>query len=137
MVVERINDVKCLLDQDLGRPARSARRGSTDRIRFQPSPGTTTVQDVIDVQRREGKLCELIEGVLVEKTVRYSESRLAGLLLGLLNWEINPLTRTVAAYTSTTQAILLTATDTLGGGTVLVGFTLPLQQLFAEMDREG
>jgi len=28
-----------------------------DRIRFHPFPGTATVQDVIDIQRQEGKLC--------------------------------------------------------------------------------
>ena len=35
-----------------------------DRVCFRPFPGTATVQDVVEVQRREGKLCELVEGVL-------------------------------------------------------------------------
>src|SRR4051812_34346550 len=61
-----------------------------DRVRFRPFPGTATVQDVIDVQRQEGKLCELVEGVLLEKAVGYSESRLAVFLLGLLNAYVIP-----------------------------------------------
>lgn len=61
-----------------------------DRIRFHPSPGTATVQDVIDVQCREGRLCELVEGVLLEKTVGYTESRLAVWLAGLLNLVVVP-----------------------------------------------
>ncbi len=192
-----------------------------NRIRFRPAPGTATLQDVIEVEAREGKLCELVDGVLVEKAVGYLESGLAGLVLTLLNlfvrprnlgivtgeagtvelmpglvripdvaftrwdrllgqryptapiprlapnlavevlsrsntpremaikrqdyfsvgvelvWEIDPDARTVAVYTSPTQITTLTATDTLDGGSVLPGFTLPLQDLFAELDRHG
>jgi Uma2 family endonuclease len=192
-----------------------------DRIRFRPSPGTATVQDVIDIQQREGKLCELVEGVLLEKAVGYNESSLAAFLAGLLNsfviprnlglvtgpdgtvelmadlvripdvaftrwdrlpgrrrptapvprlapnlavevlsrsntpgemavkrqdyfaagvelvWEIAPNTRTVAVYKSVTEVTTLTATDALEGGTVLPGFTLSVQDLFAELDRHG
>jgi Uma2 family endonuclease len=192
-----------------------------DRIRIQPSLGTATVQDVIAIQRQEGKLCELVEGVLLEKAVGYTESRLAVFLAGLLNvfviphnlgivtgpdgtleimadlvripdvaftswdrfpgrrsptapvprlapnlavevlsrsntpgemaakrqdyflagvevvWEIDPETRTAAVYTPVTESTILTATDTLDGGTVLPGFTLPLRELFAELDRQG
>jgi Uma2 family endonuclease len=61
-----------------------------DRIRFQPYPGTATVRDVIEVERKEGKLCELVEGVLVEKTVGYRESQLAVFLGGLLNAFVIP-----------------------------------------------
>jgi Uma2 family endonuclease len=56
-----------------------------DRIRFRPAPGTATVQDVIDVRVREARLCELIEGVLVEKVMGFTESRLAVFLMTLLN----------------------------------------------------
>src|SRR5437660_9453612 len=56
-----------------------------DRIRFRPFPGTATVQDVIAIQQQEGKLCELVEGVLLEKTVGYNESSLDVILAGLLN----------------------------------------------------
>jgi Uma2 family endonuclease len=192
-----------------------------DRIRFHPSPGTATVQDVIDIQEREGRLCELVEGALLEKAVGYVESQLAFFLGSLLNafviprnlgivtgpdgtvelaadlvripdvaftnwdrmpgrrrpdapvprlapnlavevlsrsntpgemavkrqeyfragvevvWEVDPRARTVVVYTSPTASTTLTAADTLDGGTVLPGFTLPLQQLFAELDRQG
>lgn len=192
-----------------------------DRIRFRPFPGTATVQDVIDIEQREGKLCELVEGVLLEKAVGYNESSLAAFLTGLLTafviprnlglvtgpdgtvelvadlvripdvaftswdrlpgrrrpvspvpliapnlvvavlsrsntpgemaakrqdyfsagvqlvWEIDPRTRTVDVYTTATQATTLGLGDTLNGGTVLPGFTLSVQQLFAELDREG
>jgi Uma2 family endonuclease len=192
-----------------------------DRVRFRPYPGTATVQDVIEVERREGKLCELVEGVLLEKAGGCNESRLAVFLGGLLNafviprnlgivtgpdgtirlmanlvripdaaftswdrlpgrrrpappvphlapnlavevlsrsntpgemvakrqdyfaagvelvWEIDPVARTVAVYTSPTQSTVLRAADTLDGGAVLPGFTLPLPDLFAELDRQG
>lgn len=48
-----------------------------ERIRFQPSPGTATEQDVIDLEARENRLCELVGGVLVEKAMGYIESILA------------------------------------------------------------
>jgi Uma2 family endonuclease len=56
-----------------------------ERIRFHPAPGTATVDDVERIHDTEGVLCELIEGVLVEKTVGLRESRLAVFLCGLLN----------------------------------------------------
>jgi Uma2 family endonuclease len=192
-----------------------------NRIRFRPSIGGATVQDVIDIRRQEGKLCELVDGVLLEKVTGFTESRLAGLLIGLLNafiiprnlglvtgpdgtielmaglvripdvafthwdrlpgrrspttaiprlapnlavevlsrsntsgemavkrqdyfsagvelvWEIDPDARTVAVYASATDVTTLTELDTLDGGSVLSGFTLPLQSLFAELDRHG
>ena len=60
------------------------------RIRIRPRPGSATIQDVIDVERREGKLCELVEGVLVEKAMGYNESTLAGTLVGILNAFVAP-----------------------------------------------
>lgn len=54
-----------------------------------------------------------------------------------LVWEIDPRARTVRVYTGPNQFQDLTAADTLTGGTVLPGFTLPLGQLFAELDRHG
>ena len=47
------------------------------RIRTNPVPGTATEQDVIDIEARESRLCELVDGVLVEKTVGIYESYLA------------------------------------------------------------
>lgn len=192
-----------------------------ERIRFQPAPGTATIQDVIDIADREDRICELVEGVLLEKVMGWSESRLAGFLLGFLNafviprnlgvvtgpdgtmelmpdlvripdvaftnwdrlpgrrgptapvprmvpnlavevlsrsntpgemavkredyfsadveivWEIDPNARTVVVYASPTRSTTLADTDTLTGGIVLPGFTLPLRDLFAELDRQG
>jgi Uma2 family endonuclease len=61
-----------------------------DRIRFQPSPGTATIQDVITLAEGNGPLCELVEGVLLEKAVGYNESNLAIFLAGLLNAYVVP-----------------------------------------------
>lgn len=192
-----------------------------ERIRVQPSFGAATVQDVIDIERQEGKLCELVDGVLLEKVMGLIESALAGLLIEVLRafvvprnlgivtapdgtvelmsglvripdvafiswdrlpgrrypvapvpqlapnlaievlsqsntpgemrvkrqdyftagvelvWEIDPDARTVAVYTSVTDVTTLTVADTLDGGTVLPGFTMPLRNLFAELDRHG
>jgi Uma2 family endonuclease len=192
-----------------------------DRIRFHPAPGLATVTDVIDVQQREGRLCELIDGVLVEKAMGYNESGLAGFLLSLLNafviprnlglvtgadgimeiiadlvripdvaftswdrfpgrrrpsdpvpqiapnlavevlsrsntpgeirikvgdyfragvnlvWIVDPVSRTVEVFTSATNSLTWHVGDTLDGGTVLLGFVLPLAELFAELDRHG
>jgi Uma2 family endonuclease len=48
-----------------------------DRIRFQPAVGTATEQDVIEVEQRENRLCELVDGTLVEKAMGAVESYLA------------------------------------------------------------
>jgi Uma2 family endonuclease len=189
-----------------------------ERIRFPFHYGQATVDDVCEVAEKEQRLCELVEGILVEKPRGYTESLLAGHLLFLLKsyvsprklghvtapdgtlrltpnlvripdiafiswdrlpgrsrpterfpqivpdlavevlsesntpgemavkrgeyftagvrlvWEIDPEARTVTVYTSPTQSTTLTAADTLDGGAVLPGFTLPLADLFAELD---
>jgi Uma2 family endonuclease len=51
-----------------------------ERIRFRPYPGTATEQDVLEAEARTGRLCELVDGVLVEKAVGYYECRLAVVL---------------------------------------------------------
>src|SRR5208283_3798107 len=50
------------------------------RIRFDPPPGTATEEDVAAIHDREDRLYELVDGVLVEKTVGFYESYLAVLL---------------------------------------------------------
>ena len=55
----------------------------SDRIRLSPAPGTATVEDVIEIHDREGVICELIYGTLVEKTVGLLESGL-GMFLGTM-----------------------------------------------------
>jgi Uma2 family endonuclease len=192
-----------------------------ERMQFHPFPGTATLQDVLDIHQQEGKLCELVEGVLLEKAMGYVESGLAGFLMVILNgfvlsrnlgivtgeagtvelmeglvripdvaftswdrlpgrryptapiprlapnlaievlsrsntpaemavkrqnyftagvelvWEIDPATRTVVVYTSPNQSTTLGPTDILDGGSVVPGFSLPIQQLFAELNRQG
>jgi Uma2 family endonuclease len=53
---------------------------SATRVRIRPSPGTATERDVIAVHDRENRLCELVDGTLVEKVMGFDESRLAVLL---------------------------------------------------------
>jgi len=55
------------------------------RIRTVPAPGMATETDVLEIYHREKRPCELIDGVLLEKTVGYSESLLAGFILTVLN----------------------------------------------------
>ena len=52
-----------------------------NRILLTPQPGTATEQDLLEVEGRTGRPPELIDGVLVEKTVGYLESRLASELI--------------------------------------------------------
>jgi len=47
------------------------------RVRAWPPPGTATEADIFEVERRTGRMCELVDGILVEKTMGYYESRLA------------------------------------------------------------
>jgi Uma2 family endonuclease len=55
-----------------------------ERIRLRPPPGTATEADV-PISAGSGKrLCELVEGVLVEKPMGYYESRLAAVLISIL-----------------------------------------------------
>jgi Uma2 family endonuclease len=48
-----------------------------ERIWFHPAPGTATEKDVIEAEARENRLCELVDGTLVEKAMGFEESRLA------------------------------------------------------------
>ena len=57
---------------------------SPARIRLRPAPGTATVKDVVRIERRENRLYELVDGVLVEKTMGFTESRIAILLASAL-----------------------------------------------------
>jgi Uma2 family endonuclease len=63
------------------------------RVIFDPWPGTATEDDLIHFVERDKRLCELIDGTLVQKPMRRYESFLAGWLLTYLNLflETNPL----------------------------------------------
>lgn len=56
-----------------------------NRIRMFPPPGMATVDDADAIHREEGVLCEVVDGVLVEKAMGWKESVIAGYLLHLLN----------------------------------------------------
>ncbi|NOZ38705.1 MAG: Uma2 family endonuclease [Planctomycetes bacterium] len=56
-----------------------------DRVVHDPAPGTATVADVVRLDDHENRLCELIDGTLVEKTVGVYESFLAIQIGTLLN----------------------------------------------------
>ncbi|MBM3980490.1 MAG: Uma2 family endonuclease [Planctomycetes bacterium] len=192
---------------------------SPKRVRFRPAPGTATVDDVERVRVKTRRICELVDGTLVEKVMGLAESVVAqtlrkylhrwnddngepGFLAGeagtikLMNklvrapdlaftylnrapggcvpsapvpdlapdlavevlsegntreemerklkeyfmsdvrlvWYLDLRTRTVRVYTSPDDVTELTASDTLGGGDVLPGFTLPIAQLFSKLD---
>jgi Uma2 family endonuclease len=193
---------------------------SPERIRLHPSLGTATEKDVLDVHDRQGRLCELVDGVLVEKAMGFRESFLAAALitilwsfvqprkLGLVTgadgmvrlasglvripdvafvswerlpgrripsepiphlapdlavevlspsntpgemarkrqeyfaagvrlvWMVDAGTRTVAVYTAPEQCTVFQEAQTLHADSVLPGFTLPLRQLFADLDIE-
>jgi Uma2 family endonuclease len=53
------------------------------RIRSVPGPGTATVQDLLDSSITEGRLCELVDGILVEKGMGFREGFL-GMWIGTL-----------------------------------------------------
>ncbi len=54
------------------------------RVRLVPTPGTATEQDVLNLIDHADCICELVDGVLVEKTMGYTESVLAGAIIELL-----------------------------------------------------
>ncbi|MGL4513929.1 MAG: Uma2 family endonuclease [Lacipirellulaceae bacterium] len=53
------------------------------RVVTRPRPGTATIDDVIRLEAQENRLCELVDGVLLEKVMGFIESLLA-LRLGAL-----------------------------------------------------
>ena len=192
-----------------------------NRVRFRPAPGTAIEKDVLAIHDHEGRLYELVDGVLVEKAVGLRESFLAIALASLLRgfvrprnlglvtgetgmmrlmtglvripdvafiswdrlpnrrvpteplpdvapnlavevlstsntpremarkrqeyfaaggqvvWEVNPNTRPVEVFTAPDQSTVLHEAQMQEGGIVLPGFTLPLQELFSELDLQG
>jgi len=193
----------------------------THHVLLDPPPGAAIEADIFEIRRREGRLCELVDGVLVEKPMGLRESILAGALLALLRafivprnlgvvsgeagtmrlfpglvripdvafvswdrlpgqrvpseavpdiapdlavevlsesntpeemarkrreyfaagvrlvWLVDPRARVVAVYTSPDEATTLDESQMLNGGEALPGFTLPLRELFAELDRRS
>lgn len=52
-------------------------------------------------------------------------------------WLVDPKTRTVEVRSGPENRTVLSEADTLEGGDVLVGFTLSVRALFAELDQQG
>ena len=191
-----------------------------NRIISKPAPGTAIESDVVALESHDC-LCELVDGVLVEKAMGYLESILAMALgrhlsefvtsnnLGFVSgsdgmvrlfpgliripdiayaswarfpdgqlpqdaiadlapdlavevlsrsntaaemerkrqeyfdagvrlvWAVDPRDRTVTVFSSTTESQTIDASATLSGGDVLPGFSLPLAELFGELDRRA
>jgi len=56
-----------------------------DRVRFRPAPGTATEEDVLAIRHSpERRLCEVVDGVLVEKAMGFRKSYLALVLASIL-----------------------------------------------------
>jgi Uma2 family endonuclease len=60
-----------------------------ERLRLRPAPGTATEKDLLDIHDREGRLYELVDGVLVEKVMGYPEAFLATWIAMLLESTYN------------------------------------------------
>jgi Uma2 family endonuclease len=188
---------------------------SPHRIRMNPPPGKATERDVLNILHHENRLCELVDGTLVEKPRGVLESCLVGDILRLLGnfvaeedlgiltapdgtlrlrlglvrmpdvafiswkqlpnrkypnepiaslipelavevlsesntrgemerklreyflagtqlaWIVDPIQRTVDVHTLPDRCVRLKEGDILDGGTLLPGFRLPLERLFA------
>lgn len=187
------------------------------RVRLKPAPGTATLRDLIRLQKKDGRIYELVDGTLVAKPVAFAESNIAvnltvplghfvasnhlgvvtgeqglmKLMPGLargpdvsfvswdqlpghhvprdpvpglypdlavevlskgntrgemarkrkeyflagtrLVWQVNPRKRTVDVYSAPDEFTTLTEADTLDGGDVLPGFTIPVKSLFVNL----
>ncbi len=192
-----------------------------ERVLLDPPPGTATEKDVLEVEARQGRICELVDGVLVEKAMGLPESFLAMWLGSLLNqflakhklgflagadgtlrlwpglvripdvsfiswnqlpnrkvpkkaipdlypdlavevlsrkntkaeidrklqeyfrsgtrlaWVVDPRKRNVRVYTTPDQFDLLNEDQSLDGGDVLPGLSLPLREVFAQLEEEA
>jgi Uma2 family endonuclease len=61
-----------------------------ERVRLHPTPRTATEKDVLYMMDHENRLCELVDGTLVEKAAGYEESEIACLLCMFLNNFVRP-----------------------------------------------
>jgi hypothetical protein len=98
------------------------------RIWFHPAPGTAAEKDVVEAEERENRLCELVDGTLVEKAPGFKvrEYFEAGVVLV---WLIDPRKRTARVYSTVEKSVLVRADQTLDGGGVLPGFVIRLSDL--------
>lgn len=61
-----------------------------DRIRTRPAPGTATEADVLWILDHEDRICEMIDGTLVEKAMSAEASAIALWIGALLNQFVRP-----------------------------------------------
>jgi Uma2 family endonuclease len=61
-----------------------------ERVRLQPTPGRATVADVTRILDKEGRICELVDGTLLEKTTGWRESFLALYLARVIDEFVRP-----------------------------------------------
>ena len=61
-----------------------------DRIVTRPAPGLATEEDAIELTERKVRLCELVDGILVEKAMGSYESMLAAEIIYLLQKFVKP-----------------------------------------------
>lgn len=57
----------------------------SSRIRWNPRPGTATEEDIFTVRAQFDRICELVDGILVEKGMSYRASFLGTYLLETIN----------------------------------------------------
>jgi Uma2 family endonuclease len=55
------------------------------RVRSWPPPGQATEKDLLTILDRENRICELVDGVLVEKVIGMKESLIAADVIGYLS----------------------------------------------------
>src|SRR5262245_37065909 len=83
ITIENIPTIADLVDQLGGVPI--------SRVLLSPPPGTATEADVLRLlEARRKRICELIDGTLVEKTMGFSESMLANYIGEVLNGFVRP-----------------------------------------------
>lgn len=63
---------------------------SPQRVLLSPPPGLATEEDLLDADGREHRLCELVDGALVEKAMGFSESCLAAAMIAFLRAFVIP-----------------------------------------------
>src|SRR5690242_435418 len=73
--------ISSIQPQNLGQLLRRIGGVPPERVRMRPYPGTATEADLL---RAEKPLCELVNGVLIDKPMGYSESCLAASLIGYI-----------------------------------------------------
>jgi hypothetical protein len=89
-----------------------------ERIRQNPPPGFGSVDDVVRLNDHEDRLYELVDGILVEKTVGLQESAIACRIVTALSNFIEP------------RDLGVVASMRLDGGAVSPGFSIQVSELF-------